>query len=159
MFDKSIYHDDRKKRKKFAGVLISSEANVLLGFKKHGFGSGLWNHSFVGKVEDGEAVEATAKRELEEESGLSANIDKLEKVGYLEYEFTDSSICSKIMEMHIFKACLWTGEPKETSEMIPKWFRMSEIPFHLMWADNQYWLEQVLHGNKVKGFCQTQSQL
>ena len=63
--------------------------SVLLGLKKTGFGSGLWNHSFAGKVEVGEEVVEAASRELEEESGLTAELQHMEKVGYFEYEFVD----------------------------------------------------------------------
>ena len=106
MFDENIYYDKNKvfvvlmismlfqhylqKRQIFAGVIISgNDNNLLLGLKKTGFGRGLWNHSFVGKVERGEEIEEAARRELEEESGLTVEKDQLEKVGYFEYEFQD----------------------------------------------------------------------
>ncbi len=50
MFKENVYHDKNKKKQYFAGVLISKNDSVLLGMKKRGFGSGLWNHSFAGKV-------------------------------------------------------------------------------------------------------------
>ena len=85
MFDENIYYDKNKvfvvlmismlfqhylqKRQIFAGVIISgNDNNLLLGLKKTGFGRGLWNHSFVGKVERGEEIEEAARRELEEET-------------------------------------------------------------------------------------------
>ena len=73
----------------FAGVLITSKDNILLGLKKTGFGRGLWNHSFAGKVEVGEEVVEAARRELQEECGLTVELHQMEKVGYFEYEFID----------------------------------------------------------------------
>ncbi|CAM9398354.1 unnamed protein product, partial [Phaeothamnion confervicola] len=44
---------------------------VLLGLKKRGFGINLWN-GFGGKVEVGETIEEGARRELLEESSVTA---------------------------------------------------------------------------------------
>ena len=99
-----------------------------------------------------EEIIAAAKRELEEESGLKVDENNLKKVGYFEYEFADKSINSKIMEMHIFKAEAWTGDVQESSEMAPSWCRIAEVPYKDMWADNTYWLEQVLKGQKVRAY-------
>ena len=43
---------------------------ILLGYKKRGFGAGMYN-GFGGKVESGESIEAGAQRELLEECGLA----------------------------------------------------------------------------------------
>merc|ERR1712137_83715 len=104
MFKENVYHDKNKKKQYFAGVLISKNDSVLLGMKKRGFGSGLWNHSFAGKVEAGEEIASAARREVEEESGLKVDIDNLIKAGYFEFEFTDSSINPRIMAMTIYRA-------------------------------------------------------
>ena len=152
MFDNNVYHDKSKIKQIFAGVIICADGNVLLGMKKRGFGTGLWNHSFAGKVEKGEEIIAAAKRELEEESGLKVDENQLKKVGYFEYEFADESINPKIMEMHIYKAEAWTGDVQESSEMSPSWCRIADVPYQKMWADNTYWLEQVLNGQKVRAY-------
>jgi 8-oxo-dGTP diphosphatase len=33
--------------------------------------------------------------------------------------------------------------------MRPAWFKLSEIPYELMWDDSHYWLPHVLEGKKV----------
>jgi len=152
MFNESIYFDKSKKHKVFAGVLIEKESDILLGLKNYGFGKGKWQHSFCGKVEQGETTLTAAKRELHEESGLVAKEENLEKFGYFEYEFTDSSIAPWILQVHIYKALVWKGEPKPCEEISPKWFSKDQIPFPCMWKDNQHWLDQVLQGSKVKGY-------
>ena len=42
-------------------AFVRRPSEILLGFKKRGFGVGLWN-GFGGKVEPGETIEAAAKR-------------------------------------------------------------------------------------------------
>jgi 8-oxo-dGTP pyrophosphatase MutT (NUDIX family) len=53
----------------------------------------------LGQVEPGEDVQATAVRELEEESGLVACTENLQKVGHFQYEFSDTNILPCIMEV------------------------------------------------------------
>lgn len=44
----------------------------------------------------------------------------------------------------------WEGDPIETEEMKPQWFRTEEIPYDQMWSPDRYWLPKVLAGEKVK---------
>ena len=55
-------------------IFILRDRQVLLGLKKRGFGKGKWN-GFGGKVEVEETMLESVLRELEEESGLTAEID------------------------------------------------------------------------------------
>nr|XP_020748229.1 7,8-dihydro-8-oxoguanine triphosphatase [Odocoileus virginianus texanus] len=77
-------------------VLVLQPQRVLLGMKKRGFGAGRWN-GFGGKVQEGETVEDGAKRELQEESGLT--VDTLHKVGQITFEFTGDP---ELMDVHVF---------------------------------------------------------
>jgi 8-oxo-dGTP diphosphatase / 2-hydroxy-dATP diphosphatase len=118
---------------------------ILLGMKKRGFGEGKWN-GFGGKVDESETLEEAAKRELEEEAGIEAA--QLEKSGILNFEFRGSS---EILEVHVFKSESFSGEPKESEEMKPKWFFIDEIPFREMWPDDIYWFPLFLRNKKFKG--------
>ena len=42
------------------------------------------------------------------------------------------------------------GEPQESEEMKPAWFKIDSIPFESMWADDIFWLPEVLKGNVIK---------
>lgn len=44
-------------------AFVCRDREILLGFKKRGFGAGRWN-GFGGKVENGETIEEGAKRYL-----------------------------------------------------------------------------------------------
>jgi 8-oxo-dGTP diphosphatase/2-hydroxy-dATP diphosphatase len=118
---------------------------ILLGFKKRGWGEGRWN-GFGGKVEPGETIEESAKREIFEECGIMA--DNLEKRGVLEFTYLDTG---KIMEVHIFKILGYSGNIKETEEMKPQWFEIIDIPFSEMWPDDLYWLPLFLKDKKFEG--------
>ena len=63
-------------------VIVLREEEILLGFKKRGFGKNLWN-GFGGKIEAGESIEEAAQREFFEETGASVN--DLEKLAISEF--------------------------------------------------------------------------
>lgn len=125
--------------------VIREPHRVLLGMKKRGFGAGRWN-GFGGKLEPGETIEAAMQREVREEAGVS--IENPEKAGILRFEFQGSP---EHLEMHIFKAEKFDGEPREGDEMRPQWFGIDEIPFSEMWPDDIYWMPLFLENKKFKG--------
>lgn len=125
--------------------IVHQEGRVLLGMKKRGFGMGRWN-GFGGKVDKGETIEEAAKREMFEEAGVE--ILDPEKVGILEFEFQGNP---EILEVHIFRAKRFNGEPTESEEMRPQWFDIGDIPFKKMWSDDEHWFPLFLNGKKFTG--------
>lgn len=125
--------------------IIHQHPKILLGMKKRGFGAGKWN-GFGGKVEKGETIEESIKREIKEEAGIE--VKDLNKVGILDFEFQNNG---EICEAHIFKAENFLGEPTESEEMKPQWFFIDEIPFMEMWPDDIHWMPMFLKGKKFKG--------
>uniref|UniRef100_A0A2L2Y921 Oxidized purine nucleoside triphosphate hydrolase n=2 Tax=Parasteatoda tepidariorum TaxID=114398 RepID=A0A2L2Y921_PARTP len=127
-------------------VLIRKHGLILLGMKKRGFGLGKWN-GFGGKLENGESMLECAKRELQEEAGITA--ENLQKVGYLKFEFVEDPL---IMHVHVYTSSSYQGEPRESDEMLPTWFPENEVPFHKMWADDKFWFPLFFKGAKFKGY-------
>lgn len=125
--------------------ILCTDDKVLLGMKKRGFGEGRWN-GFGGKLEGAETIEAGAAREVREEVGLEVRM--MNKVGILDFTFQDET---KDLEVHIFKVTDFVGEPIESDEMRPRWFLHTEIPFHQMWPDDQYWFPYLLEDKLFKG--------
>jgi 8-oxo-dGTP diphosphatase len=119
---------------------------VLLGFKKEGFGQGKYT-GFGGKMEPGETLAGAALRELEEETGARVRDEDLQPMGRLEFRFPAKPAWSQAV--HIFVAWKWRGRIRESREMRPSWFSMDEIPFAQMWADGAHWLPRILAGQPI----------
>lgn len=124
---------------------VLRDGQVLLGMKKRGFGAGRWN-GFGGKIEPGETIEEAAKRETLEECGIT--VKQMEAVGIHEFVFADRP--DELLEVHVFRVDVYSGEPIETEEMQPKWFAYGAIPYADMWPDDQYWFPLFLTGKHFK---------
>lgn len=135
----------QQKKKVLTLCLLHTDTHVLLGKKKRGFGAGKWN-GFGGKVESGETIEEAARREFREEAGLE--IPVLEKAGLMDFEFQGDP---EILEVHIFRAREYVGEPAESEEMLPQWFHRDEIPFANMWPDDPHWMPYFFAEKKFQG--------
>ena len=120
---------------------------VLLGFKKAGFGAGKYA-GFGGKVETGETVVAAAARELKEEAGIHAAGENLRQMAHLTFVFPAQPSSSQVV--HAFLVTAWDGDPVESREMEPAWFTVSDLPFGRMWQDNAHWLPRILAGERVR---------
>ena len=126
---------------------LVKEGEVVLAMKKRGFGAGKWN-GVGGKVEPGEDIKESARREIKEEAGVEATIDGLELVGRLEFLFDGKHQWDQ--EVWVFLVHAWVGDPCETEEMQPRWYRQEQLPFAQMWVDDPYWVPLVLAGKKIK---------
>lgn len=113
--------------------------------KKRGFGAGKWN-GFGGKIQESESMEAAARREFEEESGVKALT--IEERGQLIFE---GEVPDATLEVHIFAVTSYEGEAFEGEEMRPRWFPFNQIPYDSMWLDDRYWLPLFIEGKKFIG--------
>ncbi len=120
---------------------------VLLGYKKTGFGLGKYV-GFGGKVETGETTAEAAVRELDEESGLQVQVNDLQSLGQVTFLFPHRPDWDHLV--HLFLARTWRGDPAESDEMRPQWFPIAQIPYHLMWEDSRYFLPLALDGHPMR---------
>jgi 8-oxo-dGTP diphosphatase len=121
-------------------------SEVLLGYKKIGFGQGKYT-GFGGKVEPGESVVEAALREFAEETGIViSDPQTLEYAALLQFRFPRKRSWSQ--DVSVFTLRTWEGQARESNEMIPQWFRLEEIPYRQMWEDARHWLPLVLLGEK-----------
>ena len=128
-------------------VFLTRDNQVLLGWKKNGFGSGKLN-GFGGKIEAGETIEGAAARELREECGVQVDVSDLTRVARLEFFFPAKPEWNQVV--YAFLARRWRGKPRETDEMKPMWVDTKAIPYDRMWADDARWLPLVLQGKRVE---------
>jgi 8-oxo-dGTP diphosphatase len=119
---------------------------VLLGYKKTGFGTGRWV-GLGGHVEDGEQPRAAAAREVAEESGLIVSADSLDHVASLTFRFPARPAWDQTAEVYLTGQ--FRGQPQDSEEIAPSWFGVSDLPLAAMWDDARYWLPRVLAGQRV----------
>jgi 8-oxo-dGTP diphosphatase len=122
-------------------------AEVLLGYKKTGFGTG----KVVapgGHVEPGESAAEAAAREVKEETGIRVAPGSLTAAAHLTFIFPAHP--SWDMDVEIFTAADWSGEPAESEEIRPEWFLVGALPFGQMWDDAPRWLPRVLAGERIR---------
>ena len=129
-------------------LLLLREDEVLLAMKKRGFGVGKWN-GVGGKPDPGEDIVHTAIRESEEEIKVTPINPK--KVAEISFYFPlvpkEKDFDQKVS---VFIATEWTGEPEETEEMKPQWFKIKDVPYDEMWWDDKIWMPKVFVGAKLK---------
>lgn len=127
-------------------VFLRRENEILLAMKKRGFGKGRWNGA-GGKVAEGESIEAAMIRECQEEINVTPRV--YAKVAH--HDFINNGVAEPWHQVgHVYVCSEWEGEPEETEEMAPKWFKLSEIPYANMWQDDQMWLPLVLQNKLVR---------
>ena len=129
-------------------LLIIKDGKIMLAKKKRGFGEGKYN-GVGGKIESGETTYAAAIRECQEEIGVTP----LNIIKYGEIEFIETYKGERQnLVFHLYLTDSYEGELKDSDEMEPHWFNLSEVPYDEMFPDDTYWLPYILDGKKIKAF-------
>jgi 8-oxo-dGTP diphosphatase len=123
------------------------QRQVLLGHKKTGFGAGKIV-GLGGHVEPGESPAEAAAREAKEEAALDVAAGALREVAHLTFVFP---VCPRWdMTVAIYTSAQWSGDAKESDEISPEWFGVTNLPLDRMWDDAKFWLPRILAGEYVR---------
>lgn len=126
---------------------LIKEDSVLLGFKKRGFGAGKLLGP-GGKVNEGESSEECVVRETEEEIGVE--IKSMRRVGSINFFYFEAGKATS-QNVDFYLVDEWDGEPRETDEMKPTWYKKNQIPLGQMPASNSLFIPHLLNGVFVSG--------
>ena len=126
---------------------LNEQWQILLGMKKRWFGMGKWNGLWW-KKEPHETIEASAVREIAEESGIIITENQLAFHWTIQFIFQWKEDWNQIVYIYSIPNYQWE-EPIETEEMNPKWFSIHDIPFDSMWEDDPFWLPRMLQGETI----------
>jgi 8-oxo-dGTP diphosphatase len=125
-------------------LFVVRDGEILLIRKKRGIGAGKVNGP-GGKIDPGETPQECAIRETQEE--LCVTPLGVRKVGELCFAMSDIPD----IYCHVFRADDIEGTPEETEEAIPLWTNVSEVPYEQMWADDSFWLPDLIEGKSFRG--------
>ena len=129
-------------------ALLKRKDEILLALKKRGFGEGKYN-GVGGKIKENETPEDAMIRETQEE--ILVTPTQYEKVGIVEFnEFIKGK--KQNLVFHLYMVNEWLGEPTESDEMRPYWFKIDSIPYDKMFSDDKYWLPLIIGGKKIKAY-------
>ena len=126
-------------------MFVRRQREVLLIRKKTGLGKGKINGP-GGKLKAQETPAECAVRETQEE----LDIVPINPVPRAELFF--HAIDFPKLLAFVFVADAFEGCPKESAEAMPLWTPMDALPFDQMWADDEFWLPQVLTDQSLKGW-------
>lgn len=134
----------RKKRPVWVPVvtgLILKDSNVLVGCRPEDKNlSGKWEFP-GGKIELNESPEEALKRELREELGIDAKIERLKLVGTHTYGETGIIIL-------FYEVRYWQGEPKAHYHTHLKWTSLEDLKKLPLPEANQKLLPQIIEALK-----------
>ncbi len=128
--------------------VFNPQGQVLLCAKKKtnsGFtiSLGKWNGA-GGKIEWEETLLQSAKRELQEETGIDLPEDSFKHVGINKLYYENKP--DRDQEAHVFVIKDYTGDFQETDELLSQWFDVDEIPYDKMWDDDIYRMPRMFDG-------------
>lgn len=136
----------RERSVEFVSGHSESRTEVLLKQAVKGISKGKWN-GLGGKIERSDAnPEASAAREVHEESGLV--VQSLIYHGMLLFNFDGKPGIA----CYVYSTKDFQGSLKESDEGKLNWFDLLALPFNEMWPDDRYWLlDTLLDGAKLRG--------
>lgn len=121
-------------------LYLLKDNQILLAMKKRGHGVGKYN-GIGSKVDAGETIEQAMVRETQEEIGVTPL--KYQKRGQIVFDSYYKGEPA-LINVHIYTATEFDGEPQESEEMCPAWYEINQIPYDKMFQTDKIWLPIML---------------
>lgn len=122
--------------------------HVYLGEKKSKYVAGYLNTA-GGKVDPGEAIDASAAREILGEWKVRVLPEHLRLIAQIHFLFPSRP--QQNLECHVFCTDRWEGEPQETREMKkPDLFPVTALPLDRLPPGDRHWLPKIFGGQFVE---------
>ncbi len=67
----------------------------------------------------------------------------------MDFHFTDKAEWDQ--RVMVYRIDEFDGEPIETEEMKPEWFKLDQIPYSQMWAGDDQWIPNVVDNRNFTG--------
>lgn len=141
---RSILPEDWEPNEFATLIYILKGDEVLLINKLQGHGAGKVNVP-GGHIEVGETPEECAIREAFEEVRVVVKEAELHAV----LRFHDT-VTGFSMLGYAFVTNQFLGDPQPSAEATPFWSKINAIPFEKMWECDQFWVRDILAGDKVE---------
>ena len=125
-------------------VVDSQSDRILLACHKTGEMSGYYT-GLLGEIIENETPQEAAIRITHDLCGISVQTAELRAV--LEFTFDDSDAETE----YEYYTTRFSGRPQETAHIKPEWFKIDEIPYSLMPADDAVWYPPFLEGKLQRG--------
>lgn len=129
-------------------VFVVRDGKVLLGQRNHGFGNGLWCLP-GGHMEPHEGIEDVAKRELNEETGLTAGEIQFKVVFNNNHNHRDEHYLHFGVEARSVSGDVKLMEPNKFSAW--QWFDLATLPMETVYPPHIALIEAFKKGTAFIG--------
>lgn len=94
--------------------------------------------------------ELVAVKTIYDRVKVEVNLQDLEKAAVIHHRILnkDGKALDEL-ELAVFLCNRWRGEPRVTPGIKPQWFSIDVLPFQEMPKDEQYWLPNILEGERL----------
>lgn len=131
-------------------AIILQDGSVLLGEKKKGeIGTGVLSGP-GGKLDPGETLVECLLRETREELAIELDPAALEMVAVIDI-YAAGEIDFRV---YVYHTGLFSGDIKETADMIPAWYPIDNLPFDKMFESDRHWFLKAVRGEKFNAKVQ-----
>lgn len=128
------------------GIVLNDTGHILLGEKKKGeIGTGVLSGP-GGKLDPGETLETCLIRETREELEIELDPVSLDQVALIDF-YVGGEVDFRV---YVYRARILHGALRETADMIPAWYPLTDATFARTYESDRHWLPQAARGERFR---------